>query len=408
MSNTLTHNALIATATALAICLSMNTWAIEEPQYIKLSDSILFIPTLQLKEAYDDNFHADESNEESSWITTTAPSFIVAGKGNKSSYLLNYTASSDTFHSSQQDNNTDHVFTADADLEFTARNRLKLNAGYRVIEDTATQNQQQENDRYNSKTIGSVYTYGARSARAQIDLGANYSELRYDNSGHLNSDEERDSTALRSTFYYRVAPLTRLLFEARHTDYDYLSDTDSNSTNIDLLTGVTWDATAKTSGSFKVGRGQKEYDNSSIDTASTGMWEVGATWKPRTYSTFRLTTRRAFDEGSNSSGTIGDGTDSTARDTNDDSAVKLQTTTLGWKHYWIKHLYSDLSYTRMDLEYLDTDREDKLNNVNLGLTYEVHRWLDIGLGYKFSENDSDLSSESYERNIYALTISASL
>ncbi|MNZ95387.1 hypothetical protein D3C78_1145330 [compost metagenome] len=138
------------------------------------------------------------------------------------------------------------------------------------------------------------------------------------------------------------------------------------------------------------------------------MWEVGATWKPRTYSTFRLTTRRAFDEGSNSIGTIGDGTDTTVRDSNDDSAVKLQTTTLGWKHYWKTHLYSDLSYTRMDLEYLDTDREDKFNSINLGLTYEMRRWLDIGLGYKYSDNDSNVGSESYERNIYALTINASL
>ncbi|MBV2132958.1 outer membrane beta-barrel protein [Pseudomonas sp. MAP12] len=407
MSKKLTKNALTATATTLAMAASITSWAIE-PQYIKLTESTLFIPTLQLKEVYDDNFHADDNNEQSSWITTLAPSFTLAGKGNKSGYLINYTASSDTFHSSQKDNNTDHIFTAESNLEFNARNRLKLNAGYRDIEETATLNQNQENDQYNSKTIGGVYTYGARTARAQIDLGANYDELRYSNSNHLNDDEERDTTALRSTFYYRVAPDTRLLLEARHTDYDYISDTNSSSTNIDLLTGVTWDATAKTSGSIKVGRGQKDYDNSGIDTASTGMWEVGATWKPRTYSTFRLTTRRAFDEGSNSVGTIGDGTDTTVRNTNDDSAVKLQTTTLGWKHYWIEHLYSDLSYTRMDLEYLDSNREDKLNNIGLGLTYEMRRWLDIGLGYKYSENDSDVNSESYERNIYALTINASL
>jgi len=407
MSKKLTQNALTATAATLLMASSINTWAIE-PQYIKLNESTIFIPALQFKEVYDDNFHADDSNEKSSWITTIAPSFTLAGKGNKSGYQLNYTASSDTFHSSQKDNNTDHIFSAASDFEFNARNRLNLNAGYREIEDAATQNQNRENDQYNSKAIGGVYTYGARSARAQIDFGANYDELRYSNSNQLNSDKERDSTALRSTFYYRVAPATRLLLEARHTDYDYISDTDSSSTNIDLLTGITWDATAKTSGSIKVGRGQKDYDNSSIDTASTGMWEVGATWKPRTYSTFRLTTRRAFDEGSNSASTIGDGTDTTVRDTNDDSAVKLHSTTLGWKHYWVKHLYSDLSYTRMDLEYLDTDREDKFNSINLGLTYEMRRWLDIGLGYKYSENDSDMASESYERNVYALTINASL
>lgn len=411
------HNILLATT--LVAGTSSNVWAIEDPQYIKLSDRVIFIPGLQFKESYDDNIHADDSHEQSSWITTVAPSFTLAGEGRKSAFLLSYVASSDTFHSSQQDNNTDHLLTADAGLEFTARNRLKLSASYRDVEDTVTQDQSLENDRYSSSNIGGVYTYGARRARGQIDFGANYEELRYNNSDGLNSDLERDSTELKSIFYYRVAPLTRLLLEARHTDHDYLSQHDDSSTNIDLLTGITWEATAKTAGSIKVGRGQKDYDDSAIDTASTGMWEVGVTWKPRTYSTFSLSSRRAFDEGSDSAilrngvnngagqgDTTNNGT--SLRESNDDGAVKLQSTTLGWKHYWKSHLYSDLSYTRMDLEYLDSDREDELNSMGVSLTYEARRWLDVSLGYRYSENDSSLSSESYERNIYALTFNASL
>jgi hypothetical protein len=42
------------------------------------------------------------------------------------------------------------------------------------------------------------------------------------------------------------------------------------------------------------------------------------------------------------------------------------------------------------------------------MTYEMRRWLDIGIGYKYAENDSDAVNESYERNIYALSFTASL
>lgn len=393
MSNKL-HINLLAIAVSGAVC--ANAWALD-PQNIKLADGVNFTPTLKVSESYDDNFRAVEKNEESSWITTIAPTFALGAEGRKSAYKLSYTAVSDTFHSSQEDNNTDHHLTADVGMEFNDRNRLKLNAGYHDVEETASLEQQTvlgqqvENDMYNTKNVGGVYTFGAQSARAQIDLGANYEELRYTNSDHINADLERDSTALRSTFYYRVAPKTKVLLEGRHTDYNYVSNDSRNSTNIGLLTGVTWEATAKTTGTAKFGHEKKDFDDSRIGEKSGGMWEVGATWEPRTYSRFGLNTRRGFDEGTDAASTI-----------------KTQTTTLSWDHDWAERLTSNVSYTRSDQEYQDISREDQIDTFGIGLTYEMRRWLDIGIGYKYAENDSDATNESYERNIYALSFTASL
>ncbi|MNZ44901.1 hypothetical protein D3C78_625390 [compost metagenome] len=376
---------------ALAVTAASSSALAVEAMSIKLADGLEFTPTLKVSESYDDNFREVESNEESSWITTIAPTFTLGAEGRKSAYKLSYTAVSDTFHSSHEDNNTDHHLTADAGMEFNDRNRLKLNAGYHDVEETAGLDQKVENDMYNTANVGGVYTFGAQSARAQIDLGANYEELRYTNSDRLNADKERDTTALRSTFYYRVAPKTKVLLEGRHTDYDYVSNTSLNSTNIGLLTGVTWEATAKTTGTAKFGREKKDFDDSSIGEKSTGMWEVGATWEPRTYSRFSLNTRQGFDEGDSGASTI-----------------KTQTTTLSWNHDWAERLSSNVSYTRMDQDYQDIEREDTIDTFGIGLTYEMRRWLDVGLGYKYSENDSDAANESYERNIYALSFTASL
>jgi Uncharacterized protein conserved in bacteria (DUF2320). len=387
MSNKL-HLSLLAAAVSGVVC--ANAWALD-PQGIKLSDSASFTPTLKVSESYDDNFRAVENDEDSSWITTIAPTFTLGAEGRKSAYQVSYTAVSDTFHSSHKDNNTDHHLTGDVGLEFDARNRLKLNAGYHDVEETASLDQQVENDMYNTKNVGGVYTYGAETARAQIDFGANYEELRYTNSDHLNADKERDSTALRSTFYYRVAPKTKALLEARYTDYNYVSNDLRNSENTGLLVGATWEATAKTTGTAKFGREKKDFDDSSVGEKSGGMWEVGATWEPRTYSRFGLNTRRGFDEGEDNASTI-----------------KSQTTTLSWDHDWAERLTSNVSYTRSDREYQDIDREDKIDTFGVGLTYAMRRWLDVGIGYKYSENDSDAINESYERNIYALTFNASL
>lgn len=378
---------------ALAVSAASSSVLALEAASVKLADGLEFTPTLKVSESYDDNFREVEANEESSWITTIAPTFTLGAEGRKSAYKLSYTAVSDTFHSSHKDNNTDHHLTADAGFEFDARNRLKLAAGYHDIEETASLDQNVENDMYNTKNVGGVYTFGAESARAQIDFGANYEELRYTNSNHLNADKERDTTALRSTFYYRIAPKTKALLEGRWTDYDYVNPEgrDDNSENIGLLAGLTWEATAKTTGTAKFGREKKDFDDSSIGEKSTGMWEVGATWQPRTYSRFGLNTRRGFDEG-----------DSGA------DVIKTKTTTLSWSHDWAERLTSDVSYTRRDQEYQGIEREDKADIFAIGLTYEMRRWLDVGIGYKYAENDSDAINESYERNIYALTLNASL
>lgn len=383
------HISLLAIAVSAA---SSSVLALEAAS-VKLTDGLEFTPTLKVSESYDDNFREVETDEESSWITTIAPTFTLGAEGRKSAYKLSYTASSDTFHSSHKDNNTDHHVTADAGFEFDARNRLKLAAGYHDVEETASVDQQVENDQYNTKNVGGVYTFGAPTARGQIDLGANYEELRYTNSDGLNADKERDTTSLRTTLYYSVAPKTRALLEGRYTDYDYTNEAGSrrNANNTGLLAGLTWEATAKTTGTAKFGREKKDFDDSSIGEKSTGMWEVGATWEPRTYSRFSLNTRRGFDEGEDNASTI-----------------KTQSSTLSWEHDWAERLTSNVSYTRSDRDYQDVDREDKIDTFGIGLTYEMRRWLDVGIGYKYSENDSDATNESYERNIYALTLNASL
>lgn len=379
---------LLTAAVSLACC--SNVLAVD-PQTVKLAEGVGLTPSLKVVETYDDNFRAVETNEKSSWITTISPTLTLNAAGSKSNYSLSYTASSDTFHSSSKDNNVDHYLQAEAGFAFDARNKLKLSARYDDVEETASDSQNVENDKYTTKKIGGVYAYGADSALMQLEGGAGYEELRYHNTGTLNADKERDTTALRGTFYYRVAPKTRLLLEGRHTDYAYVTNTKLDSTSVAALVGATWEATAKTTGTVKIGRERKDFDQSGLDSASKATWEAGVTWAPLSYSRFSLTTRQGIDEGDNGASTI-------------DS----QSVALGWDHDWSKYLRSNVSLSRSNQDYQDIVREDETDTFGVGLTYAMRRWLDVGIGYKYSDKDSDAANESYTRNIYALTVRASL
>lgn len=393
-------NKIKASLLAIAVSAASGSALAVEAMSIKLAEGLEFTPSLKVSESYDDNFREVEDNEESSWVTRISPTLSLTAYGRKSEYVLSYTADSDIFHSSHKDNNTDHHLTADAGFRFDARNALVVNAGYHKVEETTSATAGTQGDKYNTRNIGGVYTYGAQTAMFQVDFGADYKELRYDNTARrgngdrLNSEKERDATALRSTLYYRVAPKTRALFEVRHTDYSYVSEKNLDATNLAFLTGLTWEATAKTTGTVKFGREKKSFDRNFNDDQSNGMWEAGITWQPRTYSTFNLRARRALDEGENGA-----------------SAIEATSTTLDWKHYWLDRVYSTASYTRSEQDYIDdsiNNRLDKTDIFSLGLNYEMRRWLDIGVGYKYAENDSNVVNESYERNIYSISITASL
>ncbi len=387
MSNKFNTSAL---AMAISAAFTASVWAVE-PQSVDLADGVTFTPTLQVSESYDDNIRAVEDNAESSWVNGITPTFVLEAQGRQGTYALTYSADNQSYASSHNDDHTDHHLDADADFEFNSRNQLKLNAGYDKVENLATDTQSTEPDKFTTSNVGGVYTYGAETARAQIDLGANYQELRYQNTDRLNADKERDTTALSTTGYYRISPMTRVLLEARHTDYDYLTNTDLNSNNVGLLGGVTWDATAKTTGTIKIGAEKKRFDNSRYDDVNGSMWEAGVSWSPRTYSTFNLKTRRGFDEGY-------DGAE----------VIKSQSTTISWDHEWLDRLSSEVSYNYTDKQYQGIDRDDKIDTFGLGLTYEMRRWLDVGIGYKYAEDDSSAVGESYERNIYAVSFTASL
>lgn len=407
----------LAVVVAASAGMSTSVFAID-PQSIRVSDGLMFTPTLKFEQRHDDNIFATRNNRKSSWVSVIEPTFALSLDRAKSAHELKYRMSSKNFHASNSNSYIDHHLTANSGFEFNSRNRLMLNAGYHKLEDTASDvsslTAQGRNDKWNTKNVGGVYTYGARTARAQVDLGLDYNELRYDNSARIDGERinrnlERDTTGGRITGYYVIAPKTKLLLEGRYTDYDYINDnTRDNKTNA-LLAGVTWEATAKTSGTVKVGREKINYKESGRSSTSTSMWEAGVTWAPRTYSTFDLKTRRGYDEGNTNIYDYDQEFDILEPIDSVSQTIRTVDSQLTWRHYWMDRLYSTAEYRRIDRKYQRANgREDKIDQYGLGLTFQARRWLDIGIGYKHRENDSDVRDQSYKRNIYALTFHVSL
>lgn len=380
----------LALTLAAPTLLPASAWALE-PQSVDVF-GLQFTPTLAVKESYDDNFRELEHSKESSWITSIKPEFELLAEDRNSAYRLNYQANSEIYHDDSDASNTDHKLTLESIMEFTSSQRLKLTGLYRKTEDTGDTAVEDENDKYHSTSIGGIYTLGSTSAANRLDLGASYEELRYDNSGQINADEERDTTAVNAVWYHRLGGATQSLVEVRHADYDYvLKDSPRNNEANSVLVGGIWDATAKTTGKVRVGYQKKDFDDDSRDDLTSPMWEVGVDWSPRTYSKVSLNTTRAFDEGD-------DGSD----------AIKNTSSELAWSHGWTERLTSKVFYEFAKRDYEGQDRSDDLSSAGVSLTLKTRRWLDIGVGYTYRDNDSSAANESYTRNVYMVSLTGSL
>ncbi len=345
-----------------------------------------FVPTLNLGTAYDDNFRG-KAAAESSWITTIQPNFLLATENRNSVYQLSYSLAHSYFHSSQDDNNTDHFVNGSANFEFDARNRLALAVGYSRTTDVDSDRALTAPDEFSQTTAGFGYGYGADSALMNLDVGYNFLAKRTEN--NINADREYDSHGATGTFYYRMAPKTKLLAEIRQTEYDYLN-VNRDSSNTEYLAGLTWEATAFTTGTIKAGRTEKDFDSAALGEKDASSWEVGIAWQPLTYSTFTLTSRRGIDEGDNGA-----------------SFILSEAHTIGWNHQWSSRISSDVELSTSEQEY-STARVDDIDTAGIGMTLAIDRWIDATLGYRYTDNTSTQPNEDYDRNVYSIGLQMSL
>jgi hypothetical protein len=352
-----------------------------------------FTPTLKLSDRYDDNFRTlPSSTEMSSWITSVNPKFALEAQTRNSGWRVEYEANQQTYWSERDADHTDHRLALDSVFQLNSRNRLKWNLGYQKLESTIDSTVRTENDKYTIADAGIGYIYGLDNALNQIDVAADYQQLRFQNADGINDEQERNTTAVRGTFYHALTQKTRALVEVRRSHFDYLtSGNPRNNDDTVALVGAKWDATANTSGNFRIGQEWKDFETGPNDDQSI-TWELGASWKPRSYSTFTLRSRKAFDEGDISAYTI-----------------HLTSTVLDWDHEWTSRIKTNLNARHENRDYQGgQEREDKLNGFGGGVTYQIRRWVAADVSYKHYKNDSSLSDQTYDRNIYLLGLTFSL
>ncbi|MBU1962859.1 MAG: outer membrane beta-barrel protein [Gammaproteobacteria bacterium] len=351
---------------------------------------------LGLNNTYNDNIFSANTNEKDAWITSLLPTARLEARPGLDRYYLEYAGDIGWYENSSTDDYDDHRLTASGHREINSRNRLDLTAEAIKEHDERGSGRTEGGavtadppDEYHSLAVRGVYGYGAMSAKGRFDFEAGHLAKEYDNNRAATTVRDRGNTDLGVTFFYRVQPKTSLLLQAKDTRIDYDTANTLDSDEYRLLAGVTWDATAKTTGLAKFGYLNKDFDSAARSDFEGFSWEVGARWMPRTYSYVDLNTSRKTEE-----------TDGTG------DYVLTQAYNLSWTHDWSHRFSTSLSGGYSDKDYGANTRRDDEYSAGLAGTYLIQKWLSVKAGYDYSERDSNVNTNDYDRNRYFVNLTA--
>ncbi len=347
---------------------------------------------------YDDNIFTDERDEESSLITEVTPGFRLLKEDGVNSTSFGYVLSGGFYASSSDDNYIDSLFDATSHMEFSRRSRLDLKGEVLLGHDDRGSEFSKtdptviaEPDRYRTTMLAADYGYGAEAAQGRFVVGAEYLKKKYTNHRDTSAGRDRDNIGVAGTFFYRLLPKTRALFELKYEDINYEVANSLDSANSSYRVGLTWETTAKTSGTVKVGLAQKDFDASARKDFDGFSWEVEVQWAPQTYSVFDLSTSRSALEG-NGTGNF----------------IDNETLSLGWTHGWNQRLSSRISATLSRDDFEGDPQQDDLTSYAASLDYLFHRNLSFSGGLSWNDKDSNATDQSYEQAVLFVGVETKL
>ncbi len=376
------------------------------------NSGIKIVPLFKTNFEHVDNIgrFSDAENPESSTVMIIEPGVVLSSDRNGNQYQIAYQLSSGTYFDSSEDNFIDHRFTTNNFIQVNRRNGMGLNYSYLALHEERGTGILAGDDisiladgpaKYGLHNINATYVYGAEGSKGRIESNIRYENKKYKNYRNVTVDgfgsistkyKDYDEVGGGVTFYFQALPHTQLLIEYDVARRDFeLNDpiTGESQDNINsyYYLGAKWDVTGKTDGKLRVGLQDKSYEDTNKPDFDGFSWNVEVNWKPLNYSTFTLSASQDAIEPSQGSNYI----DQTSFDGS-------------WKHFWLTNLYSYLSLTVSQDDYSESERDDDLVKSAFALGYELRDLADISAGWRNENNDSSIKTNTYDQNVWYLSV----
>ena len=384
---------------ATAIVFSSSVIAVEPEVYITDS-GIAIVPIINAGYKYDNNIFSQASETTGSGIFTLAPAVKFLLDDGINNYQLDVGVESGTFLDSSDDNYVIGNLGFTSHLEPSSRSRfdLALEAN-KEVEPRGTGITEGSADRfdepllYNEQLAKLSYEYGSLASSGRIAVMGRYYNKNYTNFTETTQFRSFNQSTLGSTLFYTTNSSTDAFIEikAGPIKYDVAEAISRDSDMLTALVGIKWEATALTSGSFKIGQEQKKFSDARREDFKGVSWEGNVDWQPLSYTTLTLETSRA------------------AKDPDvQGDYISESIYAAKWNHEWNEKVTTTLNYSYIREEYTGFERLDKSNNLYADVNYAFKRWVDVALYIEYTDQNSTRENIVYDKSVVGLDFTFSL
>lgn len=363
------------------------------------------IPTIKVDTSQDDNIFRTDTNETDSNITVIAPRLQGIATSNANQFNFDLEAIKGIYSATDEDDYDDWRGAVGAHVEMTSRNILEFDYSHDATHEirglgfSEGGNLPPTPDEYDLDQWNASYQFGSNDSFGRLRFSIGNNDKEYTNNRLTTAVRDVETDLSGAELFINLSPRTAILFEYRKREVDYQTDLPPVIGSPDTLdsdetygfVGIEWEATASTTGSIRIGTGEKDFVDPDRQDLDDPSYELGLTWSPLTYSTFTFSASRLFDE------TTGQG-----------NSIDRTSYFGSWNHEWTSRLSTNVSASLSTEEYAGSLRDDDLSYYSFGLTYSVARWLDVRVEMGLDNRDSGVSNFNYDRTVYAVGFDASL
>lgn len=366
-------------------------------------------PLLKLGVSLDDNLYTEPAGEEDSSTVFVVKPSLLARKGDDEQFTQFSLSLGAGMHSGASDDNYVDYALGYLGNYMMAGNlslapRLGFEQGHEARGTAGTEDClvdpsssapagmftcANEPDVYTNAAAGLSVTLGSKESRGRLTAGLSRDVRRFDD----NAGREYDLNSGLVKMAWRVGGKTDAVLEVNATDYDYTSAPSDNK-GTEILAGVEWDISGKTTGYAKAGRQEKNFATAGKKDIDDTAWRIGVDFLPTDSSALNLQYDRRIDE----SDGLGDAKE-----------ITMLSGRFSFQPNDRLEPYLQLSSMQEVYQGVVVPREDELLTVGVGVDYKFRRFAVLGASWTTTEQESDAGAAyEYERGVFALTANLSM
>ena len=391
-------NRISIATTLLIIVLTPVTHALAADFSDLFGSDSYFHPFISIDQTWSDNIYKTKDNTTGDYWLTTKPGIWLALPGSDifkpaveemsrfQAYLtynpdiINYSGEND--HDDIDHNLEGHIFyNGDGGLS------IKLSDTFIDTHDDIVEGI--DNIHYTDNTLSTDIRY---EATEKIAFNIGYS-IFTENYEKIKNSQDREENLFDTTFFYGLMPKTAIFLELSLKDIKYENLPGQDSKETEYTTGIKWDITDSTTGSFKVGYLNKDFKSQAINDNSILKFILDASYEITFRSNLSLTAKNETSE------------------TDELNATYLETSSLltTYRHELTERVTGFFTVF-YNIEDYDIDRKDTTINIAPSITYKYNDIFSCDFAYTYEDVDSKgvASGDTYNTNTLLLTLSATM